>query len=366
MTTKIKTIDESQDQRYFTITPRLVWALSRSPFDFTLWSTIKGIAGEAGECYLTTDDLAILSMMSTGQVSDSRKYWIRTGLLHGDFRKDPGYPQPVWHMRIPNIWKENIDWAEKFTGLKERVEYKRSQMDDLREKRLQKRLEYQEKSSLHPVKPSPGEEGVTPGEEGVTPGETKNIHKEIKKDIVDADAPALPEEPQRRTDAVVKGDIMDGILYFAALAQQQADKQGLPPDILDRIDSFPADCKLGARLMYVKFKVIPPEKPKSGKGGDYADWINGIRDLEKLCSEYHTSIHVGFEKAFEEWNKSPFIKDRPGSLIKVMRSALSTMLIRDQSAVPATLPTVKVQADNPVPNPLPRPKTLVPKSLRAA
>jgi hypothetical protein len=93
--------DESQDQKYFTITPRLVWAFSRNPFDYTLWSTIKGIAGDAGECFLTTDDLAILSMMSTGQVSLSRKHWMKLGFLFGDFRRDPGYPQPVWHMRVP-------------------------------------------------------------------------------------------------------------------------------------------------------------------------------------------------------------------------------------------------------------------------
>ena len=41
--------DESQDQKYFTITPRLVWALARNPFDYTLWSVIKGIAGDSGE-----------------------------------------------------------------------------------------------------------------------------------------------------------------------------------------------------------------------------------------------------------------------------------------------------------------------------
>ncbi len=180
--TKVK--DESQDQKYFTITPRLVWALARNPYDYTLWATIKGIAGEAGECFLSTEDLATLSMMSAGQVSDSRKYWMEVKLLHGDFRRDPGYPQPVWHLSIPNIWAANIEWATKYASLKERVQYKREQLEDIRAQRETARKASQEaKKSLQVVKPSGGEEGVTSGEEGVTPTETKNIHKENQKDI---------------------------------------------------------------------------------------------------------------------------------------------------------------------------------------
>ena len=91
------------DRKYFTLVPRLVWALSRTPHDYMLWSTIKMIAGEDGECYLSTKDLATLSMMSAGKASSCRTYLLDKGLLNGEVRKDPGYPQPVWHLKVPDL-----------------------------------------------------------------------------------------------------------------------------------------------------------------------------------------------------------------------------------------------------------------------
>jgi hypothetical protein len=182
--TQTQIADESQDQKYFTITPRLIWALSRNPFDYTLWATIKGIAGESGECFLGTADLAVLAMMSDGQVSESRKYLLDMKLLIGECRRDPGYPQKVWHLRIPNIWAANVEWATRNMALKDRVEFKRKQQAEIQAMRKNKRLEQasEGEKGLHQVKPSPGEGGVTYGEGGTTPGELKNIHKENQKE----------------------------------------------------------------------------------------------------------------------------------------------------------------------------------------
>lgn len=172
MTTN-KVSDESKDKAYFTITPQLVWALSKDPYDFTLWNVIKMIAGDSGECYLSTEDLATLAMMSAGKVSQCRKRLIKHGLLEGEIRRDPGYPQPVWHLSIPDLWERNLEWRQDIgDDLKKRIEFKDTQ-----------------KKSLHVVKASPGEEGITPdeegipsGEEGITPDETKEIQKEIQSD----------------------------------------------------------------------------------------------------------------------------------------------------------------------------------------
>ena len=41
-------IDESGDRKYYVVTPQLVWALSRDPYDYTLWGVVKMIAGEEG------------------------------------------------------------------------------------------------------------------------------------------------------------------------------------------------------------------------------------------------------------------------------------------------------------------------------
>lgn len=291
MSAQTKVVDESQDQKYFTITPRLVWAFSRNPFDYTLWSTIKGIAGDAGECYLTTDDLALLAMMSTGQVSISRKYWMEVGFLFGDFRRDPGYPQPVWHMRIPNIWKQNVEWAEKYPGLKDRVEFKRSQIIQIKQER-------EAKKSLHPVKPSPGDGGVLPGEEGVTPGETKNIHKNNQKDSMVAVAPArgmINPNTGNHTDTVVKGDRMDGILAAAKMAAER------DADLNNRINDFPPDCQSTLRTLIEQFNwpasVIPEKPARQSKGGAYAQWINEIRELDSMAEDLGQRVIIAASKA---------------------------------------------------------------------
>ena len=158
-----RVIDNSNDRKYFIITPRIVKAFARNPYDLALWDTIKDISGENGECYLDTEQLAILSGMSMGKASDCRKYWIEIGFLEGRIRKDPGYPQPVWHLTVPDLWQKNIEWCEKHPKILDRVDFMRA------------------RKSLHLVKPSPGEKGLSPREERPTPHETKKI-KRKKKD----------------------------------------------------------------------------------------------------------------------------------------------------------------------------------------
>ena len=161
MSEQHKVRDKSRDAKYFTINPRIVKYYSRTPYDYALWDTIKEVAGDSSECYLSTEDLAFLSGMSVGKVVDCRDYWISIGFLEGEVRRDPGYPQPVWHLSIPDLWSKNIAWAESHLSIKDRIEFKKS---------------------LHVMKPSPGEGGYSPHEGGYSPGEAKNKEKEIKKD----------------------------------------------------------------------------------------------------------------------------------------------------------------------------------------
>src|SRR5688572_6337908 len=116
--------DDSNDKKYFVQIPQIVLALCRNPYDFTLWTVIKMIAGEYGTCKLATPDLAALAMMSVGKVSDSRAYLLQVGLLEGSCYREANYPQPVWHLRVPDIWLQNITWRQLYDGLKDRVELK--------------------------------------------------------------------------------------------------------------------------------------------------------------------------------------------------------------------------------------------------
>ena len=155
--TQVQISDTSSDRKYFTVTPQLVWALSRTPYDKVLWDVIKGVAGDDGECILSREDLAALAMMSTGQVSRCSKYLMSVGLLYGKFKRDPGYPQPVWHFRIPNLWKANVTWAEEHLSIASRVAWKKQQQ----------------------VEPSRGDalKEPSPGDGGVIWSDTKKIQK---------------------------------------------------------------------------------------------------------------------------------------------------------------------------------------------
>lgn len=124
---KNKVRDRSGDKKYFTITPRIVWALSRSPYDYMLWNVVKDIAGDDGECIMSTQDLATLSMMSAGKVTDCRTHLLKVGLLEGETQKSPEYQWPIWHLTIPDLWELNTKTAKSIPSLKNRIEFKKNQ-----------------------------------------------------------------------------------------------------------------------------------------------------------------------------------------------------------------------------------------------
>lgn len=179
---EVRVKDQSNDKRYFTITPRIVKAYARTPHDLALWETVKDIAGEDGECYLNTEQLAILCGASAGQVSNSRKYWLKIGFLKGEIRKDPGYSQAVWHLTVPDIWKQNVEWCEKHPKIEDRLAFRKAH------------------KSLHTVKPSYSEGKPSPSE-------TKKmlIKKNHKRgDLVDAYLIlGKPSESELETEAVL-------------------------------------------------------------------------------------------------------------------------------------------------------------------
>lgn len=171
--------DNSDDAKYFTITPRLVWALARNVYDYALWGVVKDIAGDKGECFLSREDMAALAMMSTGQVSDSRTYLMSVGLLQGRLTRDPGYPQPVWHLQTPNLWRRNIEWVEQCPTIRERVIWKRDQ-----------------KARAIPKEPSWGDGKASWSDGGMSSGDAKNNHKKNQKEDA-AGAAATPSSPPR-------------------------------------------------------------------------------------------------------------------------------------------------------------------------
>lgn len=170
---KVKVQDKSNDKKYFIVTPRLVWALCEDPYEYTFWSLVKDIAGEDGECYLSREDMATLSMMSSGMATKCRESLFRKRLLQGELKRDPGYPQSVWHLSIPDFWEANIRWARKYPKIAERIAFKREQRA------------IKEASRGDGLKDaSRGDGGIPPGDGGIPPGDAKNNVLEDPKEKI--------------------------------------------------------------------------------------------------------------------------------------------------------------------------------------
>ena len=176
----VRVTDESNDRKYFTITPRIVKAYSRNAYDFALWDTIKDVAGEDGECYLNTEQLAILSGMSSGQVSESRKHWLDLGFLKGEIKKDEGYPQAVWHLTVPNLWQKNIEWCEQYPKIASRLEFRREYLSL-----------HKVKASRHEGKPSQGETKNTIKEDSLNIDERAAILRKLYTQNIGAMVPLM-------------------------------------------------------------------------------------------------------------------------------------------------------------------------------
>jgi hypothetical protein len=178
--TEVRVADNSNDRKYYTQVQRIVWAKCRNPYDLSLWIAIKNIAGDKGTCVLSHEDLAALSMMSIGQVSKSAKYLMSVGLLRGKLYRDAGYPQKVWHFRIPDVWRENIEWAQEHRSIPDQTKWKKEW-----HKMHQDAGKFTEQPSPDDGEPSPYEGFPSPGEglhsRKPSPGEAKNNKKNNKR-----------------------------------------------------------------------------------------------------------------------------------------------------------------------------------------
>ncbi len=117
--------DRSGDPKYYVRYPRMVWAKAQNTSEITLWLVLKQIAGERGECWVSTNNLAKLAMMSVSMVQRSRKALLAAGVIEGRLIGKKG--NKVWYITIPNLWEENTRWAEAHLPIKDRAEFKSQQ-----------------------------------------------------------------------------------------------------------------------------------------------------------------------------------------------------------------------------------------------
>jgi len=115
-------IDYSGDPKYFVMIPRLIWARARDTYDYLFYAVVKDIAGENGECWLGTEDLARMCKMSEGKAADCREFWLSTGFIAGE-QQSIGEGRFVWHLKIQNIWEENARWSEENPTIDDRLDH---------------------------------------------------------------------------------------------------------------------------------------------------------------------------------------------------------------------------------------------------
>lgn len=123
-----------------------------------------------------------------------------------------------------------------------------------------------------------------------------------------------------------------------------------------RIAAFPEEYRAVVRLMLDLFGVRPPEKPEPDqKGGDYALWLKGIRDLLKLVHEYDVPLEKAMRLTFERWRDRPFDVSHPGALKKTMTSLLAQV---SRQALPKSKPETSLEITPPEPATVPRQELL--------
>lgn len=175
MAEKNKIKDESGDRNYFVMTPLIVY-LQCDIYEQRLWETIKIIAGDnGGECCYDTRALGILSNMSKTKVHDVRKTLLEKGFLVGQKRQDAGYPQPVWHLKIPNLWKRNTDFMSQYDSPKKMYLFK------LKEQQDAKAVRHKDTKSCPPQGRSCPPQGQQSKKS--CPPQGRNINNTINKEI---------------------------------------------------------------------------------------------------------------------------------------------------------------------------------------
>lgn len=111
----------------------------------------------------------------------------------------------------------------------------------------------------------------------------------------------------------------------AAAPTRSSSKTPKTEPLEKHLADFPIDCQTGAKLLHEIFNLIPPAKPGPGKkGGEFALWINGLRELNKIAADYDTPLESALRRSWQRWNQNPFSVSHPGALAKTMTSVLAS------------------------------------------
>jgi hypothetical protein len=66
--------------------------------------------------------------------------------------------------------------------------------------------------------------------------------------------------------------------------------------------------------------------------GEFAKWINGLRELNKIARVQHADIAL--KATWKRWNNNPFTVTHPGALAKTMTSTLAAQTQSNENPAP--------------------------------
>lgn len=139
--------------------------------------------------------------------------------------------------------------------------------------------------------------------------DSKLIHVKTESSIKDSPV-REPEQPE--PESIVKNP-------RALAALQKFEQRNAGQDLA----AWPEDCRPVLQVVTDLWGLQLPERPRSGKGGQFAAWINEARALNSACGEYGTSVlyqvHADYI-ADSSQGRAPFSVARPAALVKVTQA----------------------------------------------
>lgn len=233
---------------------------------------------------------------------------------------------PFWS--VPTIKRAFLRLEEIGIVIAEQLNAKRRDM------RKYYRIDYDKLCTLHRIKLIQSEESNLTPSSGSNLSDVKDesetTAETTAESIVGAGAPAVPvtqTTPKTSTPSKKKGDALDGILFYAGMAQDRAVL------LSSRIAEYPQDCQNVLAWFVEAFDLLPsaiPERPvRSSKGGDYALWINELREVANVLEGTGRDGIIAAKKQCSDLSIS-----HPGAIMWCLPSEVGKLV--KKSAQPAT------------------------------
>jgi hypothetical protein len=200
---------------------------------------------------------------------------------------------PEWALQLSS---SAVDWD----GLKVRKEEKARK----NQARIQAARAKLQDKKVEDTPPVPQEPSCPTGDPPSCPTGTQNPIKSIKnicadaqdktlepakpdeqaksKSVAEPEKPAEQPQPKSTPEPKKRGDLMDGILHFAAV--------GADPQVAlrARVSEYPADVQQTllwlAEIFSWPIAAIPARPLRSNQGGKYAQWILELREMNEVIT----------------------------------------------------------------------------------